>query len=92
MSSSDNGETLDDDENILEGTLALIKPDAVNKAKEIINIIISEGFLVVEKKKFQFSREVRGRSLMTSHEFQKFFDQCVKNDNPLPHVPKPIHV
>ena len=63
MSSSNNGETLDeDDENILEGTLALIKPDAVDRAKDIINIIIAEGFLVVEKKKFQFTREVNGHS------------------------------
>ena len=62
MSSSNNGETLDEDDNILEGTLALIKPDAVDRAKDIINIIIAEGFLVVEKKKFQFTREVRGLS------------------------------
>ena len=58
MSSSNNGETLDEDDNILEGTLALIKPDAVDRAKDIINIIISEGFLIVEKKKFRFTREV----------------------------------
>ena len=62
MSSSNNGETLDEDDNILEGTLALIKPDAVDKAKDIINMIIAEGFLVVEKKKFQFTRQVMGYS------------------------------
>ena len=59
MTTSSNGNGVEDDDNILEGTLALIKPDAVDRAKEIINIIISEGFLIVEKKRFQFSREVR---------------------------------
>ena len=58
MTTSSNGNSVEDDDNILEGTLALIKPDAVDRAKEIINIIISEGFLIVEKKRFQFSREV----------------------------------
>ena len=59
MSSASNGDLLDEDaDNILEGTLALIKPDAVDRAKDIINIIISEGFLIVEKKKFRFTREV----------------------------------
>ena len=59
MSSASNGDLLDEDaDNILEGTLALIKPDAVDRAKDIINIIISEGFLIVEKKRFRFTREV----------------------------------
>ena len=40
----------------LEGTLALIKPDAVHKAKEILQRIIDEGFLVVEKQRMNFSR------------------------------------
>ena len=59
MTSSSNGESLEEDsDNILEGTLALIKPDAVDRAKDIISIILSEGFLIVEKKRFRFSREV----------------------------------
>ena len=61
MTSTPNGvDNLDEDaENILEGTLALIKPDAVDRAKDIIKIIVSEGFLIVEKKRFQFTREAR---------------------------------
>ncbi len=63
MTSSSNGESLDEDsDNILEGTLALIKPDAVDRAKDIISIILSEGFLIVEKKRFRFSREVIWKS------------------------------
>ena len=61
MTSTPNGvDNLDEDaENILEGTLALIKPDAVDRAKDIIKIIVSEGFLIVEKKRFLFTREAR---------------------------------
>ena len=61
MTSTPNGVgTLDDEsDNILEGTLALIKPDAVDRAKDIIKIIVSEGFLIVEKKRFQFTRQAR---------------------------------
>ena len=44
-----NGDTL-------EGTLALIKPDAVHRAKEILQRIHDEGFLVVEKQRMNFSR------------------------------------
>jgi hypothetical protein len=63
MTSSSNGESLEEDsDNILEGTLALIKPDAVDRAKDIISIILSEGFLIVEKKRFRFSREVIWKS------------------------------
>ncbi len=40
----------------LEGTLALIKPDAVHKAKDILQRIADEGFLVVEKQRMNFSR------------------------------------
>ena len=49
--SSDDSET-----ETLEGTLALIKPDAVHKTKEIIQRISDEGFLVVEKQRMNFSR------------------------------------
>ena len=46
----------DSDGDTLEGTLALIKPDAVHKAKEILQRIQDEGFLVVEKQRMNFSR------------------------------------
>lgn len=41
---------------LLEGTLALIKPDAVHKYREILNRIEDEGFLIVEIKSFNMSR------------------------------------
>ncbi len=79
MTTSSNGNSVEDDDNILEGTLALIKPDAVDRAKEIINIIISEGFLIVEKKRFQFSREVksRGHIKITTQGFSMYCDMEV---------------
>ena len=40
----------------LEGTLALIKPDAVHHATPILKRIADEGFLVVEKQRMNFSR------------------------------------
>ena len=46
----------DSDGDTLEGTLSLIKPDAVHKAKEILQRIQDEGFLVVEKQRMNFSR------------------------------------
>ena len=46
----------DSDGDTLEGTLALIKPDAVHKTKEILQRIADEGFLVVEKQRMNFSR------------------------------------
>ena len=44
-----------DDDVTLEGTLALIKPDAVEKERYILDRIRSEGFLVVEKRRFRFT-------------------------------------
>ena len=46
------------DGDTLEGTLALIKPDAVHKTKEILQRISDEGFLVVEKQRMNFSRYI----------------------------------
>ncbi len=41
------------DEVTLEGTLALIKPDAAHKEEQILELIREEGFLVVERLKFR---------------------------------------
>ena len=41
----------------LEGTLAIIKPDAVHKATPILKRISEEGFLIVEKQRMNFSRQ-----------------------------------
>ena len=51
---TDSGD--DGDGETLEGTLALIKPDAVHKSKDILKRIHEEGFLVVEKQRMNFSR------------------------------------
>ena len=42
----------------LEGTLAIIKPDAFARRIEIEEMIMKEGFLLVEKKRFRFTREL----------------------------------
>ena len=42
----------------LEGTLAIIKPDAYARRIEIEEIIMKEGFLLVEKKRLKFTREL----------------------------------
>ena len=51
-----NDSSDESDGDTLEGTLALIKPDAIHKAKEILQRISDEGFLVVEKQRMNFSR------------------------------------
>ena len=42
----------------LEGTLAIIKPDAFHRRIEIEEIILKEGFVLVDKKKMRFSKEL----------------------------------
>ena len=42
----------------LEGTLAIIKPDAYSRRIEIEEIIMKEGFLLVEKKRMKFTKEL----------------------------------
>ncbi|XP_069506196.1 nucleoside diphosphate kinase homolog 5 [Ambystoma mexicanum] len=41
----------------VERTLALIKPDAINKAEEIEDIIIRSGFSILQKRKLHLSPE-----------------------------------
>ncbi|XP_066505898.1 nucleoside diphosphate kinase homolog 5 isoform X2 [Hoplias malabaricus] len=41
----------------LERTLALIKPDAVDKSEEIEDIILQSGFTILQKRKLQLSPE-----------------------------------
>ena len=47
----------EEEEVTLEGTLAMIKPDAVGKEKDIVEIIRDEGFLIVERRRVRFSQE-----------------------------------
>ena len=41
-------------EQALEGTFAMIKPDAVDRAGLIFTRIVKEGFLVVEQQRFRY--------------------------------------
>ena len=41
-----------------QGTLALIKPDAFHRRIEIEEIILNEGFRLVDKKRLRFTREL----------------------------------
>ncbi|KAM9375594.1 nucleoside diphosphate kinase homolog 5 [Pholidichthys leucotaenia] len=41
----------------VERTLAIIKPDATDKAEEIENIILDSGFTILQKRKLQLSPE-----------------------------------
>ncbi|XP_029020452.1 nucleoside diphosphate kinase homolog 5 [Betta splendens] len=41
----------------VERTLALIKPDAIDKAEEIEDIILKSGFIILQKRKLQLSPE-----------------------------------
>lgn len=47
----------EEEEVTLEGTLAMIKPDAVAKERDIVDIIRDEGFLIVERRRVRFSQE-----------------------------------
>jgi nucleoside diphosphate kinase len=51
----------DDDDDTLEGTLALIKPDAAHKEDQILERIVDQGFLVVEKRRMRFTKRVAER-------------------------------
>ena len=51
----------EEDEVTLEGTLALIKPEAVHKERDILEQIRELGFLVVERKRFRFSRDLAAK-------------------------------
>ena len=41
-------------EHALEGTFAMIKPDAIDRAGLIFTRIVKEGFLVVEQQRFRY--------------------------------------
>jgi len=71
---TNSSENSDDD--TLEGTLALIKPDAVHKAKEILQRIHDEGFLVVEKQRMNFSRS-SAEKFYEEHRHKHFFEDLI---------------
>ena len=56
----------------LQGTLALIKPDAFQRRIEIEEIILKEGFRLVDKKRLRFTREL-AEEFYQEHEAKPFF-------------------
>ena len=72
MSGNDN----DDDEVTLEGTLALIKPDAAAKESQILELIREEGFLIVERARFRFSEEMAKR-FYRDHAREEYFADLI---------------
>ena len=56
----------------LEGTLAIIKPDAYPRRIEIEEIIMKEGFLLVDKKRLKFTREL-AEDFYDQHRDKPFF-------------------
>lgn len=66
----------DSDSETLEGTLALVKPDAVHKAKDILQRIADEGFLVVERQRMNFSRSTAER-FYAEHRAKYFYKDLI---------------
>ncbi|XP_046706235.1 nucleoside diphosphate kinase homolog 5 isoform X2 [Silurus meridionalis] len=56
----------------VERTLALIKPDAIDKADEIEDMILRSGFTILQKRKLQLSPE-QCSDFYTEHYGQPFF-------------------
>jgi len=61
----------------VERTLALIKPDAVNRAAEIEKTILEEGFTIVEKKQQQLSR-ADAEQFYAEHRGKAFFEPLLQ--------------
>ena len=58
----------------LEGTLALIKPDAYPRRIEIEEVIMKEGFLLVDKKRLKFTKEL-AEEFYEEHKKQAFLQR-----------------
>ena len=63
-------------EETLEGTFAMIKPDAVDRAPHIFTRIVKEGFLVVEQQRFRFSREL-AELFYAEHRGKPFYGKLI---------------
>ena len=68
------GETESDEP--LEGTFAMIKPDAVDRASLIFTRIVKEGFLVIEQQRFRFSREL-AELFYAEHKNKDFYEELM---------------
>ena len=61
----------------LEGTLALIKPDAYPRRIEIEEVIMKEGFLLVDKKRLKFTKEL-AEEFYEEHKSKPFFKDLIQ--------------
>ncbi len=66
-----------DEEVTLEGTLALIKPEAVHKERDIMQQIKHRGFLVVERKRFRFTPQLAKEFYRDYTGNRPFFEELV---------------
>ena len=60
----------------LQGTLAIIKPDAMARRIEIEEIIMKEGFVLVDKKRLRFTREL-AEEFYQEHKKTTFFKDLI---------------
>lgn len=58
----------------IESTLALVKPDAYNKADEVLAIIKQNGFVISERKTITLSKE-RAAQFYEEHKDRSFYDE-----------------
>ncbi len=61
----------------LEGTFAMIKPDAVDRAGLIFTRIVKEDFMVVEQQRFRFSTEL-AELFYIEHRGRPYFDNLIQ--------------
>ncbi|CAM1312961.1 NME5 (predicted) [Pycnogonum litorale] len=61
----------------MERTLALIKPDAFDRADEIERIIVDEGFAILQKKKLKLTKG-QAQEFYQEHVKRPFFDGLVE--------------
>eukprot|EP00090_Calanus_glacialis_P010457 TRINITY_DN18842_c0_g1_i1.p1 TRINITY_DN18842_c0_g1~~TRINITY_DN18842_c0_g1_i1.p1 ORF type:complete len:220 (+),score=63.19 TRINITY_DN18842_c0_g1_i1:28-687(+) len=66
----------DEDMPKLQGTLAIIKPDAMARRIEIEEIIMKEGFVLVDKKRLRFTREL-AEEFYQEHKNKPFFKDLI---------------
>lgn len=67
----------DEEEITLEGTLALIKPDAVPKEAHIMERIKEEGFLLVERLRFRFTEDL-AKQFYAQFSSKPYFDDLIQ--------------
>lgn len=68
--------TNDIEEEPLQGTFALIKPDAVDRAGQIFTRIVKEDFMVVEQQRFRFSHEL-AELFYEDHRDTPYFEELI---------------